>query len=998
MIASVLWKEYREQRPVWLAVAAIAAFLISIGFLFLVPAGSAPFGTEKATVLVGIAVALTVAYAVVAGAMLFAGERENGTLDLLDTLPVRRADIWLGKFAAGSAAVLAFAFVAAVAMCLLHVQPATPVGRSSDPRWLWFKFLPPLAFYAFAFSLLGSALARSVLRAAALGTALGLLTLAIAAIAGMILTTAVETAERAIGNLIVFFSAAGGIIALYGSRRAFIRLDRIRRQETTAVTSPRHEHVFTGFVPTMWLVWQQGRALALGLIIAAIALCVPLALGVALLLDTPTKALLFSLMSWPVFTLLISVLCGLMTFAGEQAWQSQRFLGDRRLPLGRIWLWKTGVWLALAAAITFIVSVCSSAPFLGRTWAVQWPWWLNQSRWALWLMCLSYGFALGQLCGLLFSRPAVGGLIALLLSPVIVLWLPSLTMGGQHFWILLLPAALLLASAWLAVRPWTAGTLWLGRRCLTWVSVAALAPVAIALGIWYRAIEIPAVPAPFDVESYRKTLTTPMGTESGVLLHDALHDLEQRLAHAKLLFHSTSLSERDFAALRELEAAMALSGIASQQAAVSLSPAAAVLQLRIEPFATWNPENRDSLNRSPLDRLHFYASLDWIDLEMARLLDYLHTGRWVQALRKLPDLPPGTLVDPCTKTPFTKYYVNVLQDAFLILDMHAQLLEERGDPAAALEDYASALALAMSVKNQADTFYDIIADRRLSLLLNHLDRWLRRTGRDPILVKRAQALLQRTEQMLPSWTENLKENYVELQNATESDATPLPGSSDATLGGALVFESAPWERERQTRLLNAVFAGFFAGQAMPWSDWVKRYADAAPLLRAGWIQPTSGPAAKLSHDQLAAWLEPTWWSIYVVPQTSRRPSYTRTLCRLRGNQLKLALTRYEVEHGKSAPHLAALVPDYIADIPIDPYDGKPFRYRISPGERIPYKQYLETTWIEVRPGQGIIWSVGPDAIDDGGKIQAAQVLPGKLGNFDVVFLVPRLQELAASGR
>lgn len=65
--------------------------------------------------------------------------------------------------------------------------------------------------------------------------------------------------------------------------------------------------------------------------------------------------------------------------------------------------------------------------------------------------------------------------------------------------------------------------------------------------------------------------------------------------------------------------------------------------------------------------------------------------------------------------------------------------------------------------------------------------------------------------------------------------------------------------------------------------------------------------------------------------------------------LSLALRAYQAEHGQPPRALSALVPRYVKALPEDPFapDGE-FRYRVERG----------------RP---LLYSVGPDAADDGGR-------------------------------
>ena len=65
----------------------------------------------------------------------------------------------------------------------------------------------------------------------------------------------------------------------------------------------------------------------------------------------------------------------------------------------------------------------------------------------------------------------------------------------------------------------------------------------------------------------------------------------------------------------------------------------------------------------------------------------------------------------------------------------------------------------------------------------------------------------------------------------------------------------------------------------------------------------------------------------------------------------IALKRYDFRYGKPAPQLSALVPDFLASVPIDYLSGKPLNYRLNP----------DGTWV--------LYSVGEDGNDDGGVLR-----------------------------
>jgi hypothetical protein len=64
-------------------------------------------------------------------------------------------------------------------------------------------------------------------------------------------------------------------------------------------------------------------------------------------------------------------------------------------------------------------------------------------------------------------------------------------------------------------------------------------------------------------------------------------------------------------------------------------------------------------------------------------------------------------------------------------------------------------------------------------------------------------------------------------------------------------------------------------------------------------------------------------------------------------QVAVALRLYRHEHGRYPETLEELVPKYLPSLPVDPFDGKPLRYkRLAKGFKV--------------------WSVGWDMKDDGG--------------------------------
>ena len=86
--------------------------------------------------------------------------------------------------------------------------------------------------------------------------------------------------------------------------------------------------------------------------------------------------------------------------------------------------------------------------------------------------------------------------------------------------------------------------------------------------------------------------------------------------------------------------------------------------------------------------------------------------------------------------------------------------------------------------------------------------------------------------------------------------------------------------------------------------------------------PKLGDSSCLSRNSVGAWIVATW------PQTVKLHMYRARVaeCYLRATRLLVAIRLYRERSGTPPAALRLLVPDYIESVPIDPYDGKPFKY------------------------------------------------------------------------
>jgi hypothetical protein len=850
MIGTLAWKEYREQRSVWVALAGLAAVLLWGLVELLEPMGLTPAGSSKMEILGGLAVVLACAYGLVSGALLLAGERETGTWGFLQALAGRRTPLWTTKAAMGAAMTLGQALVIMVLLMILGVFE--PVYHWHGPFWLMVVLILPLV--TFAWGLLSSALCRNVLVAAAIAIGLFLAT----ELPVVLLVVFTHSAE--VGGLgpvalgLIAFQVVLGLEALGASWRVVCQ-DRPRRKTGRQRSA--------AWRVLLWLVFRQGwgQIVTLGGASLLTGLVLPWA-GLPL---------------WIAVTLLLGVMAGTGVFAGEQLEGASRFLGDQRLSPGRVWLFKTVLWLGLAAAGTgliFVGGIMSlelfggldetsrsiAAPIVARLFGtgptILFPIALGLS------LGLVYGFTVGQILVMVVRKSVVALVLAMVISAAVVgLWLPSLLAGGLAWWQVLVVPVLFLAAGRLAMWPWVSGRLNAGLPILCLAACGLVAAAWMAGCLWYRVAEIPDQGEPFDVGAYVAALPRPEQNEAGRLLERAAKELEEQYTRANEQIRPTTQ----------------LPGPAKNPE----SP---------EPSTTFNGQLFQVLIRGWAMRTP----------QLERWLDLMFEGQWVQTLREGVALPPGMLLDPRALT-FGGRLDNIgwYTKAGDLLRVRALQLQEGDQDDEALDLLVTALALSRHLRHQApsSSYYFGLAMEESCLTL--LDQWRRRLKRPQAeLLRRALEAVTSHEGQIPPLTDVVKADYFMLRNGFDNptERSEATFRSSFRLGAeltALVYH-APWERARRERILNTVFA---------------------ILLRS----PATGPAT-LRHQ--VPGLAKSWVDHFLESGWSYRWAFEwRSLRLLRVFRLNLALALFEIETGKAAQTMNDLVPRYLPEALVDPDTG-----------------------------------------------------------------------------
>jgi hypothetical protein len=967
VILTLLWKEYREHRSIWLTMVLLTGL-----FGFLVVRLSDPRGVAAASYL-GLAVlGMAAAYGVVCGAMMLAGEREGGTLVFLEIFLGRRGILWLWKWLIGAALAVTEALAVALVLHLLKEGPpawlAGLVGRTSSGGFggglgpdgrlathYWFLVLPLVTLEAYAWGLMGSAMTRHVLVGAGV---------AILIAAPIWLVAVLPPAPVSLGLRLV---AAGGALAVSltvfqtqaldaplaaparadgrpDRRRLFLdewerdrrevrrRAPQMAREDEPLEVIPVHAdeppaarrvrlptrgRVPEASSPGQVLLWLTFRQAPLVLIVLA-ALALLVGLGV------PAAGPLL----WPAATLLLGVACGVATFAQEQNDLSYQFLAAQHFPLRTVWRVKLLFWATAAALACLLVVLGGALAILVSALRVRQPV-LDEPAparlafafgtlrqvlgpvlyFGVWLV---YGFCAGQLCVWLCRK----SVLAVLLAGVVALgggslWLPSLLCLGMSGWQVWVPALLALLATRALVRAWAGGRIKERKPLLALAGFALVALAWAGLVFVWRMWEVPDPGEPLDPVAFRAAL----GDDNR-----AAQKIQQALA--------------------EME----------------------------------NPDARP--------------------------------GAWVVTLGEAARLPVGVIETPRKDGQESSLlHLPACRTMTEKLRALASAALGAGRPAGAVDYLGHILALSRNLRNKAPVASYLAGVDAEASALQGLDEVLAHGKPAPELLRRILDELNRHAAETPPALDCLQTECYRARGLLERptnwsfhtgpDRVPEKWLAD---GIALSLQT-PWEDERKARLWRAVWAGLFQAVRTPY--WQLPGAAKGPEFRRettrdileGWLPPAEGPS--LTRERLARLLDDSWLSDMrlFAPVVRLRGAVTRAQWRVEAHRLKVALGLYQLRERKAAQRLEDLVPKYLPTLPLDPYSGQGFRYRISKGEDVKVEGPGGPGPVRAQLGQGIVWSTGPDRTDDGGRAHAAEVPDEdplwRRGGLDLVTVVPR---------
>ena len=401
---------------------------------------------------------------------------------------------------------------------------------------------------------------------------------------------------------------------------------------------------------------------------------------------------------------------------------------------------------------------------------------------------------------------------------------------------------------------------------------------------------------------------------------------------------------------------------------------------------------------SPMDTTAFRAQIPFSkDNLAAREVDQAlgkidePNDAWLAPIAEMARLPVGVLEVPRAdgQRPLL-IHLPKCQRITAGLLRHAQASE----PEPAFEYLAQILSLSRNLRNKAPVESYLVGIETEESALNGLDLLLGRGKPTPKLLRRILDELNRHAAETPPPLDCLLTECLRSGGALANPSVWTLAVPERWLVGSIALSmETPWESERKTRLWQLVWAGLFRAMETPYWQLPEAVEfrtenDSTRAILSAWLPAPDGPGANVTRARLIPLLDESWLADErLFCNVARlRDASTRAQWRVDATRQAIALCLYGIDEQKAAAAVEDLVPKYLPErLPLDPYSGQRFRYRIADEQR------LEGIG-DILPGQAILWSTGPDRIDHGGRRHGGHLRDDsplwRRGDFDLITLVP----------
>jgi hypothetical protein len=295
-------------------------------------------------------------------------------------------------------------------------------------------------------------------------------------------------------------------------------------------------------------------------------------------------------------------------------------------------------------------------------------------------------------------------------------------------------------------------------------------------------------------------------------------------------------------------------------------------------------------------------------------LDGVFASEWGRQLDEIRDQPPGIYEDPREVDVFTPPdAIRDLRDMLTAIRCRINQSLAEGREEECLGLLRTGLAFVRSGRTKTRLACALVALEQEELLLKSLHEWLSVAGKQPLILHSLLNELLRHHREMPR---NIEEVFwaeeIVLRNTMDRVASWLPRILDPAVARGSPASSGV---EAESELVSVAWS-------VPWE---KARRERLLLLHS---QSQSG--SRVPPEWLSGLHLRNWWKSDRTNRLL--PLETAALALRRLALLQVALRLYQLEHGKPPAELKDLVPAYLQEVSSDPYTGQPIHYRISTGE------------------------------------------------------------------
>jgi hypothetical protein len=974
MFWRIVWKEFRMLRSLWAAVA-IMGLLVQWTEKMLLPGGS-----DFVLTLFCTGLAFAVLYAAGAAATTFSVEHEEETYDLLTRLPTT----WWPPFAGKLAVTLLSALLLGTALLISALIFGSRYFISGQDARLAIGMLGFAIIEAIAWGTLFSLLIKRPLLAAIVTLVVGAVTVNIAVSYSSTYAIATLTPEAYVHALPLraaivvaviacsVFVARGWLTAGTGPGMT-ARLPKENRLVTWLVGGRSRTHRVKAVADRaprrrmlarlLWQTWRESWKLLLA------------PLGVALLLFAGTGAALGLTRAFnEVGSLMISsaLLCtpalyGAMAFYSDQRRDNYRFLAEHAARPRFIWLARHIVWLGtfIGLWLLFLIGFAALAwhqrEFNNRQsfqYYLDWGMHPNATTIIYYfalgaeavvsvLLGASFGglvaFGVGQFFSMAIRSEILAAFVALILTSVVAAWVYVILLWQLSAALFLIPLFVgLMLATWFRAPDWIAGrNTW--RAWLKPVLAIIAPPLLIA--------------AMLPAARLAQIQPKPPSFQGQVMLPKEV--FAERLA----AFQAGDTTAAAQTADMYIRAAEKLAG--------GTSP---------DPLARWRrngyegqdgeiiaanipASERPALRQALMKHVEYIASIEKqlaTAVEEAIEISKRPTCRFHFDPASLAPSPPSTPNERLVGLAANRSYQNVSQ---LISAVAGQPMSTPDQPARRL---LAALKMEKHLRSGQPSAVIISALRGENFILQRITEWALEKDR--------------TKEELRDLLDNLNVQLHSPEPPAESLIADRMLIRDVILGKDLPFilSTSPvephaylaylandlwWERERALTVLDQITRF----NLFDMDDLADKLNDTTPreigngVLRH-WLRPDYGGLPDTWQIQNPAAVTSYLASLEYkarVPISELSRAYCDNAVIRNATLIEIALVLYHLDHKKYPAQLSDLAPDYLEQLPLDPYARQSFQYqRVGLDLKLKYWS-PDHQYKFVDPHTPFFWSVGP---------------------------------------